>query len=124
MKRQRNNGDDESNSKHSKQAPQSNNNEVQIPSDCLFNVFTFCSAEMIAFILPVVCKTWKQIAAEQLLWKQICFRDWPILNESDKQDTNNILWKEFYKYHALLVSPLYHKGLCFSVLVSVTQLTL
>jgi hypothetical protein len=123
MKRQRcgNDVDDEPpNTKHIKlNETQPSNN--RIASDCLFHIFEYCSADMIAFIVPAVCTTWKQIVDngqyEQLLWRQLCFNHWPILVECDKQVLFPIQWKEFYKHHGVLISPLYSKGL-FDVFVT------
>jgi hypothetical protein len=99
---------------------------IELPNDCLLNMFMFCPTDITAFILPAVCKTWNTMTTNeeteecQLLWRQLCFKEWPILN-SIYTGTTIVHWRAFFKNNARIVSPLYCSDVCNAVTLEAAQ---
>jgi hypothetical protein len=68
------------------------------PIDCLLSIFQFCDASELAYLLPRVCAVWNNTINENsnVLWKELCFKHWPILQTMVDEETFHITWKELY----------------------------
>ena len=59
--------------------------QFMLPIDCLIHIFEYCTAQVLSFTVPRVCRTWRHVLlpgsmTHELLWRQLCFGEWPILS--------------------------------------------
>ena len=97
----------------------------QMPSDCLVHIFEYCPAPELSFTAPLVCRTWHNIISlphvEELLWKQLCLNEWPVLlsipTSATQIENDSFLnrggfksWKQFFHRYATVIPPLLHEN--------------
>lgn len=61
----------------------------ELPSELILHIFTYCEAKTLCSARRV-CKTWKEQADSQILWKMLTLRDF---GEPEKKITD---WKQWY----------------------------
>lgn len=81
--------------------------------DPIYHIFTFCCAEELGFVIPLVCKRWNKVAEESknTLWKQLSYLEWPILKVSVEASFTTD-WQKFYCLHRPMFSPVHLYGTC------------
>eukprot|EP01100_Stratorugosa_tubuloviscum_P001085 TRINITY_DN1242_c1_g7_i1.p1 TRINITY_DN1242_c1_g7~~TRINITY_DN1242_c1_g7_i1.p1 ORF type:complete len:223 (-),score=84.80 TRINITY_DN1242_c1_g7_i1:22-690(-) len=68
---------------------------VCLPEDLTYLVFTFLDVESLS-VTATVCKKWRRIAADPILWRKIYLKRWCIENTLSNQPEIKQDWKQLY----------------------------
>jgi hypothetical protein len=79
---------------------------TSFPIDCLVRIFQYLRAEHIKYTVPQVCTLWRDVSLDPqykyILWRDLAFKRWPVLNIVDPKDIEMKDWMTFYSDWATL----------------------
>ena len=108
---------------HEERCPKVAKIQLELPNDCLYSVFQFCTTPYRVHVIPLVCKTWHAVSCEERSWKGLCLGELPVLELVDISGWGTG-WKDLLQeYGVNCMSPLRNRQLALESIQLLTPMT-